>query len=213
VDLRGFGRSGKADAPMAIGLLAEDLISLVSDLQLAPVVVVGHSMGGYVALKALSLKPSHFSGLVLLNSRAEADGPESRMARMETAREVRANGGEGFRRGFLDKLLSDASTKSRPNLSTELSEMMTETPDYIIARALEAMAERDDFLPFLPHIAVPTLVVAGGEDKVIPLASARELARGIGGARLAIIPRAGHMANMENSQAFDSELRDFLQSL
>jgi pimeloyl-ACP methyl ester carboxylesterase len=91
--------------------------------------------------------------------------------------------------------------------------MMNESPDNMMARSLEAMAGRPDSSYLLPRINVPTLIIAGGQDKVMPMAAAQSLKDGISGSRLVVIGEAGHMVNMEESETFNLQLRDFLQSV
>jgi pimeloyl-ACP methyl ester carboxylesterase len=213
LDLRGHGESDKPDTPFTIDVMADDVLSLLSDLRVGQAVFVGHSMGGYVALRAYSRRPGAFKGMVLVNTRAEADSPEARKGRLETASRVRAGGGGAFRKDFAEKLLSDKSRAHKPELYSELGKMMEESPDSMMARSLEAMAGRPDSLSLLPRISVPTLIVAGAEDKVMPMISAQALKSGIPGSRLAVIDEAGHMVNMEEPEAFNSELREFLDSI
>jgi 3-oxoadipate enol-lactonase len=213
LDLRGHGESDKPDSPMTIDDMAEDVLSLISDAAGRPAVIVGHSMGGYVALRSYKKHPAAFAGMVLLNSRAEADPPEVRKARLETAAKVLGGGGDSFRHDFAARLLSEASKVARPALGKELLGMMEGVPDYAIARALEAMAGRADSLPMLPEISVPTLIVCGADDRVIPTASAEVMKSGIPGSRLLMIPRVGHMANMEDPTTFNSAVGAFLGEL
>jgi pimeloyl-ACP methyl ester carboxylesterase len=213
LDLRGHGGSDKPDAPFTIDVLADDVLSLLSDLNVGEAVFVGHSMGGYVTLRAFSRSPKAFKGMVLVNTKAEADGAETRTARLETAIRVREGGGETFRKDFAERLLSDKSRVHKPELYSELRKMMNESPDNMMARSLEAMAGRPDSSYLLPRINVPTLIIAGGQDKVMPMAAAQSLKDGISGSRLVVIGEAGHMVNMEESETFNLQLRDFLQSV
>jgi 3-oxoadipate enol-lactonase len=213
LDLRGHGESDKPDVAFTIDTLAEDVLTLLSELKMGKAVFVGHSMGGYVTLRAYSLGPSAFAGMVLVNTRAEADSPEAMKARFETANRVRTGGGATFRRDFAERLLSDMSKVHKPELHSELRKILEESPDVMMARSLEAMASRPDSSSLLPHIDLPTLIIAGAEDKVIPLAAAQALKAGIHGSRLVVIGEAGHMVNMEEPEAFNSELVEFLRGI
>ncbi len=170
-------------------------------------------MGGYVTLRAYSLRPGAFAGMVLVNTRAVADSVEARKARLETASRVRTGGGETFRKDFAERLLSDKSRVHKPELHSELRKMMEESPDKMVARSLEAMAGRPDSSSLLPRIRVPTLIIAGAEDKVMPITSAQALKAGIPESRLVVIGEAGHMVNMEEPEAFNTELGEFLLSI
>jgi pimeloyl-ACP methyl ester carboxylesterase len=72
------------------------------------------------------------------------------------------------------------------------------------------MMRRDDSVPLLVDIAVPTLVIAGAEDAIIPVETVRDMHRQIAHAELAVIPRAGHLANLEQPLAFNSLVGQFL---
>jgi pimeloyl-ACP methyl ester carboxylesterase len=82
-----------------------------------------------------------------------------------------------------------------------------------IAGALMAMAERPDSVPLLAQIACPTLVITGELDGPTPPADGKLMAEAIPGARLEIIPRAGHLSNLEQPDAFNQALRSFLNQL
>jgi len=79
--------------------------------------------------------------------------------------------------------------------------------------ALRAMADRPDSTPLLAQITVPTLIVVGADDRATPLASARVMAERIRGARLEVIPEAGHVSNLEQPQLFTRALSAFLDAL
>ncbi|HET9773102.1 MAG TPA: alpha/beta fold hydrolase, partial [Acidimicrobiia bacterium] len=79
--------------------------------------------------------------------------------------------------------------------------------------ALEAMKQRSDQTDLLPHIAVPALVVVGEHDALVPLEVAEGMAKAIPGARLEVVPDAGHVANLENPEVFNRALADFLAAL
>jgi pimeloyl-ACP methyl ester carboxylesterase len=75
------------------------------------------------------------------------------------------------------------------------------------------MITRPDSAPVLPDIHVPTLIVVGGDDTITPIADAEHMHRGIRGSRLVVIPRAGHMSNMEAPQSFNDALTGCLAGL
>jgi pimeloyl-ACP methyl ester carboxylesterase len=79
--------------------------------------------------------------------------------------------------------------------------------------ALEAMKQRRDQTDLLPSIAVPTLVLVGEGDALAPVDVAEALAKAIPGARLEIVPGAGHVANLENPEVFNRTFSEFLSTL
>ena len=82
-----------------------------------------------------------------------------------------------------------------------------------IVGAIEAMMLRPDSTPALATIDVPTLIIVGEEDAITPPKDARDMAAGIRGSRLEVIPAAGHLSNLERPAAFNTALADFVGSL
>jgi 3-oxoadipate enol-lactonase len=79
-----------------------------------------------------------------------------------------------------------------------------------VARALEAMRERPDSTHLLEKIQLPVLVFCGEEDTLTPVSEARSMADKLPRGKLAVIPRAGHLANLENPKEFNQQLLEFL---
>jgi pimeloyl-ACP methyl ester carboxylesterase len=75
------------------------------------------------------------------------------------------------------------------------------------------MMHRPDSTPMLAQISVPTLVITGAEDEMIPVDESRRMARDIKGAKLVIVPGAGHLANIEQPEPFNAALSEFLNTL
>ena len=80
-----------------------------------------------------------------------------------------------------------------------------------VCGALLAMAARTDTTPALPRMDMPALVVAGEEDAITPPETARAMAARLPRAEVRVVPRAGHLSNLENPEAFDAALRDYLE--
>jgi pimeloyl-ACP methyl ester carboxylesterase len=91
--------------------------------------------------------------------------------------------------------------------------MVTGSPPDGVAGALAAMRDRHDAVDLLPRITVPTLVIAGSDDQLIPLAEARAMAAAIPRAHFAVIPSAGHLAPLEQPVNTSRVIREFLESL
>ncbi len=112
---------------------------------------------------------------------------------------------------FLPRLLGETTHQQRPELLSRLREIILSTSPRGIADALAGLSARADSTTTLREIRVPTLVVVGVEDVLTPVAEAEALQRGIDGARLAVIPKAGHLSNLENPEAFNEALIGFLR--
>jgi pimeloyl-ACP methyl ester carboxylesterase len=173
-------------------------------------VIVGLSMGGYVAFRFLEKYPDVVSGLVLVDTRAGADTDESRAGRHATAARVEREGVSGLANDMLGKLVAPQATQA---VKDELLEVMRSASAAGTAAAARAMAARPDSRPMLEQVGVPTLIVVGAEDALTPPAMSEEMHKLVPGSRLEVIPGVGHMSNMEAPEAFNRVLLEFLQGV
>lgn len=187
---------------------ADDVAALLADLGTEPVVLVGHSMGGYIALAFARRHPELLRGLVLVATRSGKDSDEAAAGRRATAKKVQEGGIEVVVDAMVPKLLAPVN-RDTESLAA-IRELMMSASREGVAGALLGMADRPDSTPGLPEISVPTLVVTGADDEVIAPAESEAMAAAIPGSRLRIIPNAGHMVAWEQPAAFSQELRDWL---
>ncbi|MCG8405300.1 MAG: alpha/beta hydrolase [Phycisphaerales bacterium] len=209
-DLRGMGQS-EATNGVTMATYADDLNALLDAVEVRePVVLVGLSMGGYVLFEFCRRYPDRVRALVLADTRAEADTPESAQNRRVTAERVLTEGTHVVVEQMIDKIMG-------PQASSELREtwqsIMNATDPKGVAAALHAMSERPDSTPTLAEIKVPTLVVVGEDDAITPPSSARKIHEGIAGAQLKLIRDAGHMPPVEQPDGFVRVLRQFVDAL
>ncbi len=210
-DARGFGGSQLDDvAPLAMERIADDGACLLDQLWIDKAVVYGCSMGGYAAFAFARRHPKRLAGLVLQDTRAAADTPEGRAGRAALAARVLDDGATAVVDALLPKLLGETSHRERPALVATLKERILATSPRGLANALYGLAARADSRAMLPGISVPTLVLVGEEDANVSPDEAKVMAAAIPGARLEVIPRAGHLANLENPDAVNAALRAFL---
>ena len=177
-----------------------------------PVVVAGLSMGGYIAFEICRRFPERVSGLILAATKASADTEEAKANRKESARVALAEGVRPVVDGLLPKLLAPGTYDEHPDLVADLEEMMLAVSAEGVAGAQLAMSQRPDSTGDLQGLQIPTLVVHGTEDQLIPVSEAKAMAEGIPGAKLALIEGAGHMVNMEQPVAFNEAVQEFLDS-
>ena len=208
-DLPGFGRSS-VDQPFTIESLADDLRQLLIQIQALPGVLGGLSMGGYVSLAYITKYPSDLLGLMLIDSRAEADTPEAKQNRDKMIQTVRAAGAKAIADQMLPKLLAPSADRRRPGVAATLRQIIEACPPRTIEYALAALRDRRDYCGNLPSIAVPTLIIAGEEDVLTPPALAHAMAKKIPHANVAIIPDSGHMTPMEQPDRVNAAMREFL---
>jgi pimeloyl-ACP methyl ester carboxylesterase len=214
-DLRGHGDSPAPDGDYTIDEMADDVIEMLDSLGLdTPVVVGGLSMGGYVALSLVARYPARVRALMLMDTRAGADSPEAAEKREELARAVLAAGHSGPAvEAMMPRLFARTTLQGRPERVTPLRELMETNSARGVVGALRAMATRPDRRGDLAAIRVPTLVMVGEEDVITPPAEAQILADAISGAKLEVIPDAGHLAPFENPAVANGAILRFLDSL
>ncbi|HEU5169372.1 MAG TPA: alpha/beta fold hydrolase, partial [Gemmatimonadales bacterium] len=213
-DLRGMGQSDAPDLGYAMATYAEDLVALLDALGVERAVLCGLSMGGYVAFELLRRWRDRVRGLILVDTRAEADGAEGRRAREAAAQQARDHGAGAIADSMLPTMFAPGAGERRPALVARVRAIMAATPVAGIVGALAAMRDRVDSTPLLPTLAgLPTLVVVGAEDQLTPPACARAMAHRIPGARLVVVPEAGHLAPIEAAEATTRAIREFLGGL
>jgi len=214
-DLRGHGGSAAPGGIYTMDEMASDVLELLDALQLnEPVVLGGLSMGGYVALSLMARAPDRFRGLMLMDTRATADTPEAARNREQLAVTVETTAStKPVVDAMLPKLFSDETRARRADLILPVRGGMERMSPRGMAGALYGMAQRPDRTAELANIRVPTLVLVGEHDVITPPDEARKLAGAIPGARLAIIPGAGHLAPLENPSAADEAILQFLGTL
>jgi pimeloyl-ACP methyl ester carboxylesterase len=171
--------------------------------------LAGLSMGGYIAYEIVRQAPERVERLALLDTGSRADTPE----RTASRRDLLANAGrEGV--AYAQKLLMPALVhKARladEALVETVVQMAVDTGLAAFERQEAALIGRPDNCPFLPHIRCPTLVIVGREDALTPPELAREIAKGIPGAKLKIIPNCGHLSTLERPEAVNRAMREWL---
>jgi 3-oxoadipate enol-lactonase len=207
-DLRGFGNSEAASGPTTMTQYAADVHALLQQLGTGPVVLIGHSMGGYVALAFAHQFPEMLRGLVLVSTKAGQDTAKAAAVRRATAEKVKAEGVQGVVEAMAPKMLVAGNRDER--MAEEVRAFMAASEAAGVIGALLGMAERPDATEMLSQIMVPTLVITGAEDTVIPPSESDKLVQAIRGAQLSVIPHAGHLVAFEQPDEFNRVLEDWL---
>jgi pimeloyl-ACP methyl ester carboxylesterase len=209
-DYRGLGKSEPGPAASTMDLLADDVLGILHNLGLDRAAVVGLSMGGYLAFEVYRRSPGLFRGLALCDTRAAADAPEGAASREKFAQTALEKGLSWVAEEMIPKLL-----KPQPDAHAvkEVRSLIAAGTPAGVAAAQRGMARRPDSTPTLAAIACPTLVVVGAEDVLIPPAESEKMAKAVKGAQLAKVPGAGHVPNIENHEAFNKALLDFVGRL
>jgi pimeloyl-ACP methyl ester carboxylesterase len=171
--------------------------------------LVGHSMGGYVALEILRQVPQRVERLALLNTNARPDSPESTGNRRRLM-ELAKTDFPAVIRTLMPKVLSEEHLQVVEMAGT-VTEMALGIGKDAFALQQRAIIGRIDSRPHLGAIRCPTMVVAAREDAIMPMELLEELAKGIAGARLAVVEKSGHMASIEQPVEVTNLLMEWLE--
>lgn len=211
-DLRGFGGTTGFDGTPSIAQMADDVAALLDALKVSePVVVGGLSMGGYVALSFARRHAARLRGLILADTRAEADTAEAKANRDKLIAFTRANRAVDVIDALLPKMVSERTRSERTAVVDAVRRIAGEQTTSSITAALVALRDREDATGWLGTIKVPTLVLVGSDDVLTPPAASQTLAAGIAGAELTTLPGAGHLSNLETPEAFNDAVRAFFR--
>lgn len=212
-DCRGFGGSSFNDGALGMDRIADDAAALLEHLGVDKAVVAGCSMGGYACFSMVRRHPERIRALILQDTRAGADSPQARAERAPLSNRVLAEGAGVVLDAFLPRLLGATTLRERPELIARVRSVILANKPRGIADALLGLGARVDSTPTLASIRVPALVVCGEEDLLTPPAEAQAMASAVAGARLELIPKGGHLANLENPAAYNRVVRAFLARL
>jgi pimeloyl-ACP methyl ester carboxylesterase len=208
-DAPGYGRSADPAEPFSMEDLADCAMGLLDRLDIGAAHVLGVSMGGVIAQLVYHRYPQRVMSLILADTNAGGG------ALPEPERSERVQ----RRLDAIDRLTPRQLAEQRApqlvrpdaprELVDEIVDIMAEVrPAGYRAAALALGAI--DLTAQLPNIRVPALVIHGEDDAVVPVSTARELARAIPGAQLVLIERAGHVSNQEQPATFNAAVRAFL---
>ncbi len=211
-DLPGFGQSqvGDPTLPASVEGYARDVVGLLDHLGVGMAVIAGLSMGGYVAFALLRLAPDRVAGLVLADTRSEADDETARVSRDGMADTLSRGGAAAVFDRMLPGLLGATTRSSRPEVVEHVRQLALAQRPEAIRRAIQSLKSRPDSTPLLGGIDCPTLVVVGDEDQITSEDSVRRMHGRIPRAALAVIERAGHLSSLEQPEAFNGALTRFL---
>lgn len=206
-DFRGFGRSDPGDGQYALDFFVDDVFAALDAAGAGRrVAACGCSMGGYVLLRAVEREPGRFGALMLVDTKASADDNEAKLKRFDAVRALRDEGAEAYAESFADGALGRTTKARRAEVVERVKAMVRSHPVRGMVGAQLAMAARTDTTHVLSSLSIPTVVVTGEEDALIPPDVAEEMARRIPGARFEVLPGVGHLPPLEAPEAFNRAL-------
>ena len=206
VDLPGQGYSEFGSIAPGIDLAADAIVRSVHATGVANAVVVGMSMGGYVALEIAERHPEFVSGLGLVDTKSVADTPEARANRLRIAREMELGQTIEPVLALPAQLLGETSLKERRSLLPTLDAWVHAQAPRGLAWASRMMAGRVDRTHVLKEFDGPVAVVVGAEDKVTPVDEAEHMVQAAQDGALTVVPGVGHLSALEEPRAVAAAL-------
>jgi pimeloyl-ACP methyl ester carboxylesterase len=170
-------------------------------------------MGGYIAWQFVRKYMSRLRALIPCDTRTAADTDDARANRFKMAEKIHEWGSARVAEIMGPKLFATGKFEANLRIVQELRDVVSRTSPDAIAVAQRAMAARPDMTYLLPQIKVPTLVIAGTEDALIPPQEMREIAATVPNGQYVEIPNAGHMSTVENPEAVNVVMSEFLAKL
>lgn len=210
VDLRGLGASRGGPGPYLMESLAGDVAGVLDALGIARAVLVGHSLGTYVAFAFFRMFEERVAGLGLVCGRGDADAPEISARRHAIAARAEREGMAPIVDDFLPRFFSEQVQRERPAPVQRVREIMLATDPAGAVAVLRGMAARVAADDLFEAIDVPVTIVAGSTDAGIPLDHQRAIARAIPSARLAVLD-SGHIPQVEAAGELTAELQRLLE--
>ncbi|MFJ4775827.1 alpha/beta fold hydrolase [Streptomyces sp. NPDC088762] len=212
-DLRGYGESPVVPGKALLADLADDIAALLARLDIEHVVVGGVSMGGQIAMEMRLRHPGVVRALVLSDTSPVPETEEGQKFRRELAERLLSEGMRPYAEEVIDKMLAPYNVVGMPEAAARVIAMMCATAPEGAAAALRGRAERPDYRPVLAAAAEPCLVVVGADDVYTPVAEAEALHALMPHSVLAVIEGAGHLPGVEQPEAFNRVLLEFLAGL
>ena len=210
-DVFGFGKSGIPSGEWSIDYYAVRLAEYLDELKIAdPFILGGLSMGGYIALAFARRYPERLRGLILADTRADADTPAVKEFRDKTISAMATQSAADLIEQQIPKMLSEKTRQTKPEVVAKVRELAArQTREGVIA-GLKALRNRSDSTASLKGLRFPVLVIVGAEDAVTPPALAEAMVKELPNATLVVIPNAGHLSNLEMPEEFYAAITKWL---
>jgi pimeloyl-ACP methyl ester carboxylesterase len=206
VDLPGFGRSEILPNNFSITDVALELISKLNELKIKDSFLVGHSLGGYVALAMADLEPSLFSALILFHSTAKPDTDEKKENRNKVLDFVNRNGVLAFTGSFIPPLFANPN---HPAVN-EVRKIAVRSSQEAVLGYIKAMRDRPDRTAVLKQFHKPIFFLSGEKDPGIPVDSILEQSRLAPHISVKILTGTAHMGMFESPDETASLVNHFV---
>ncbi len=206
VDLPGFGKSSMPESPFTIDMIADSLLRWLLAEKIYDSTLIGHSLGGYVALAMVEKKPELFSGLCLFHSTAFADTVEKKESRLKVIDFIKTNGVLAFTSNFIAPLFADQNHKA---IRVVQKIAVQSVHDAVVGYTL-AMRNRPDRISVLKNLEIPVLFITGKADAGISADSILNQAEQCKLPEVHILKKVAHMGMFEEPEATARIIRSFV---
>lgn len=209
-DLPGSGESDYNESLTSVSDFGELIAAILDAEQLTKCVVVGHSMGGYIALAFAGKYPHRIAGLGLMHSTTYADNPDKKMNRLKAIDFMERCGGYRFIKTMIPDLFSQSFKESHWQFINQLIENGTRFKTRALQQYYQIMHDREDSTALLQGIKVPVLFIIGQEDKAAPMADMLKQATYPDTAQVLMLPGVVHMGFLEARGMVNTALEQFM---
>ncbi len=210
MDLRGMGESSVVDGPYLMESLAGDVAAVLDALGVERATLVGHSLGGYVALAFARMYVERLDRLALVSSRITADTPERAAHRFELADDAERSGSNArIIAEMRDATLGATTRREHPEIIEKFTKIAEKNDPRGLASMLRGMALRDGAQDIAGDLQLPVLVVSGAEDPGMPAGEAQRTAAAFADGRLVTIEGSGHVPMLERPEQLNACLLSF----
>ncbi len=212
-DVRGLGKSYVGDGQYTMEAFVWDLFSVIDGMKLNKPVLCGLSMGGYISLRAVEKDQNRFKALILCDTRSQADDNEGKLKRAMAINQINTEGLAAFVEPFVSNCFWKQTIKKKPDFFKGILESTKKHNPVGVKGGLIAMLSRTDTTKALKKFKLPTLVLVGKYDALTPPEVMEKMAKKIKKSDFYIVPKAGHMAPLENPEYVNAKILKFLAKL
>jgi len=209
-DIRGLGDSPVGDGQFTMEMFVDDLEKIIDELKLDRPILCGLSMGGYISLRAMERMQDKFSGLILCDTKSEADDNQGKLKRAAAIKQINSGNYNELIETFVRNCFGDKYVEEDNSNYNEVVERSKKNNSLGVKGCLLAMAGRTDTTESLSKINLPTLVVCGSEDKLSPPNVMKPMTEKIPNCKFVLVEAAGHMTPIENPKQVNSAIKEFL---
>jgi pimeloyl-ACP methyl ester carboxylesterase len=209
-DLRGSGASAHLVAHDSIDLMAEDILQILNHEQINSCIVLGHSMGGYIALSLMDKYPERFNALGLIHSTAYADNENKRQARLKSIEFIQQNTSFEFIKATIPSLFSETFKQKHPEQVDELIQQGNQFSKESLINYYKAMMNRPERTTVLKETLKPVLFFIGSEDKSVSPDDALHQSSFPNICKVEYVEHIAHMGMLESTSKLNNTLEEFL---